>query len=90
MLNSFFDNNQYHLKEIANRIRQFHEHHKDELQPQTALAMQQAIEHLIIGYVYINALDRYLAGIDSENALHIKLIDTLKNLTQSDCLECKV
>ena len=90
MLNSHFDNQQYHIKDIAKRVKQYLDHHTDDIQPQTALAMQQTIEHLIIGYVYVNALDRYLAGIDSENAFNAKLIDAINNLTQSDCLEWKV
>lgn len=90
MLKSFFDNQQYHIKDIAKRIKQFHDHNHEDLQPQTSVAMMQAIEHLMLAYIHVNALDEFLIGHMSENTFSTKLVDTLTNLTQHDCLECKV
>ena len=89
-LNSFFDNNQHYLKEMATRIKQFVDHNHDLMQPQTELIMSQAVEHLVIAYLYTSFIDRYLSGADSENQLQAHVAKELANFSQIDCLQVKV
>ena len=89
-LNSFFDNNQHYLKEMALRIKQWNEHNASTIQPQTELIMTQAVEHLVVAYLYTSFLDRYLSGVDSENQLQQHVAKELENFSQVECLQVKV
>lgn len=89
-MNSFFDNQQYHLKEMALRVKQWNDHNANTIQPQTELILSQAVEHLVVAYLYTSFIDRYLSGLDSENQLQQHVAKELKELSQIDCLNVKV
>lgn len=90
MLNSFFDHDHHQIKKLALIIKQYLDHREEYLAPETYVNFTQAIEHLVIAYIYVSHLDMFLTGKCGENELNENLLKELKELTQLECLECQI